>query len=307
MQETLNYFKGDDLAANVWLSKYAAPGETTPDQMHARLAKEFARIDAKYQETEFEHKSHLSDYGQSRADLTEERILNYFKNFKYIVPQGSVMSTLGTQTIASLSNCYVVEEPGDSYGYILKTDEELAHLYKRRGGVGTGVSKLRPAGAPTTNTGKSSTGPISFMERFSNTTREVAMNGRRGALMLTIDIRHPDVEQFIEVKKDRTKVTGANISIKVRDDFMQAVKTNSEYCLRFPCDIEPVKKMSMSLNMMYQIDGNYYKWINARDLWDKIIKGAWDSAEPGLLFIDRAIDYSPDGVYDTYRPTNTNP
>lgn len=179
MTETLNYFKGDELAANVWLSKYAVPGETTPDQMHIRLAKEFARVDAKYQENEFEHKSHLSDYGQSREDLTEERILDYFKDFKYIVPQGSIMSTLGTQTIASLSNCYVVEEPGDSYGYILKTDEELAHLYKRRGGVGTGVSKLRPAGALTTNTGKSSTGPISFMERFSNTTREVAMNGRR--------------------------------------------------------------------------------------------------------------------------------
>lgn len=125
--------------------------------------------------------------------------------------------------------------------------------------------------------------------------------------MLTIDIRHPDVEQFIDIKKDRTKVTGANISIKIRDDFMAAVKNNEDYCLRFPCDIEPIKKMSMSLNTIYQIDGNYYKWINAKELWNKIIQAAWNSAEPGLLFIDRAIDYSPDGVYERYKPTNTNP
>ena len=125
--------------------------------------------------------------------------------------------------------------------------------------------------------------------------------------MLTIDIRHPDVDKFIDIKKDRTKVTGANISIKVRDDFMKAVKNNTEYCLRFPCDIEPVKKIDMSLNVSYNIDGNYYKWINARELWNKIIEAAHDSAEPGLLFIDKAIKYSPDGIYDRYRPTNTNP
>lgn len=177
----LNYFNGDQLAANVWETKYAAEGEKTPDEMHRRMAKEFARIEQKYQDYEdgtYGH-YHLSDYGQIRKDLTEEDIYNYFKDFNFIVPQGSIMSTLGTNTIASLSNCYVVDEPGDSYGYILKTDQELAQLYKRRGGVGTGISGLRPAGTPTTNTAKSSTGAVSFMERFSNTTREVAMNGRR--------------------------------------------------------------------------------------------------------------------------------
>lgn len=181
MTETIAYFKGDELAANVWLSKYAVPGETTPDQMHRRMAKEFARIEREYylMDTYPDHENHVTDYGKTRKPLTEERIYEYFKDFKYIVPQGSIMSTLGTDKIASLSNCYVVEEPGDSYGYILKTDQELAQLYKRRGGVGTGISKLRPEGAITHNTAQSSTGAVSFMERFSNTTREVAMNGRR--------------------------------------------------------------------------------------------------------------------------------
>lgn len=175
MQQTLNYFKGDELAANVWLSKYAAEGEETPDQMHRRMAKEFARIEQKYpSKTE-----NLSNYGKSRKPLTEESVYEYFKDFKYIVPQGSIMSTLGTNVVASLSNCYVVAEPGDSYGHILQTDQELAQLYKRRGGVGTGISQLRPEGSKTNNTAKSSTGAVSFMERFSNTTREVAMKGRR--------------------------------------------------------------------------------------------------------------------------------
>lgn len=181
MTEALKYFGGDELAANVWQSKYAATGEKTPDEMHRRMAKEFARIDEQYQEEEglsFPQEG-VSTYWKKRKSLTEEKIYEYFKDFKYIIPQGSIMSTLGTTTIASLSNCYVVPEPGDSYGYILQTDQELAQLYKRRGGVGTGISKLRPSGAQTNNTAKSSTGAVSFMERFSNTTREVAMNGRR--------------------------------------------------------------------------------------------------------------------------------
>lgn len=182
MVETNDYFKGDDLAKSVWQSKYAAAGETSPDEMHQRMAKEFARIEKKYAKLEERISpdiSLLSTYGQNRSYLTEESIMNYFRKFKYIIPQGSIMSTLGTDTIASLSNCYVVDEPGDSYGHILKTDQELAQLYKRRGGVGTGISKLRPESAKTNNTARSSTGAVSFMERFSNTTREVAMNGRR--------------------------------------------------------------------------------------------------------------------------------
>lgn len=181
MTESLNYFGGDDLAANVWSSKYAIEGEKTPDDMHKRMAKEFHRIDEQYQQYEaaWFPKGSVSEYWTKREPLTEESIHNYFKNFTFIVPQGSVMSTLGSGTVASLSNCYVVDEPGDSYGHILQTDQELAQLYKRRAGVGTGISKLRPSGTATKNTAKSSTGAVSFMERFSNTTREVAMNGRK--------------------------------------------------------------------------------------------------------------------------------
>jgi len=182
MTKTVQYFKGDELAASVFLSKYAAEGEETPDQMHRRMAQEFARVDYNYQLQEQSMNipmEGLSDYAKKRKELTEESIYEYFDKFGYIVPQGSVMSTLGTTTLASLSNCFVVDEPGDSYGHILNTDQELANLYKRRAGVGTGISGLRPEGSKTTNTAKSSTGAVSFMERFSNTTREVAMNGRK--------------------------------------------------------------------------------------------------------------------------------
>lgn len=181
-QKLLNYFNGDELAANVWKSKYAAEGEESPEDMHWRLAKEFYRIDRDYQKIEHEtgeNFDELSEYGQNRYDLTEESIFELFKDFKYIVPQGSIMSTLGTNVIASLSNCWVAQSPYDSYAGILKTDSDLAYYYKRRGGVGIDISNLRPANTSTNNTAKSSTGAISFMSRFSNTTREVAMNGRK--------------------------------------------------------------------------------------------------------------------------------
>lgn len=183
-KKLLEYFNGDELAANVWKSKYAAEGETTPDDMHKRLAKEFARVDEKYHEDEEEFfvngmYKKLSLYGQERDYLTKENIYKLFKDFKYIVPQGSVMATLGTDTIASLSNCWVVESPLDSYSGIHKTDGDLIYYYKRRGGVGVDISKLRPEGTKTKNSAKTSTGAVSFMHRFSNTTREVAMNGRK--------------------------------------------------------------------------------------------------------------------------------
>lgn len=185
-EDLLNYFNGDELAANVWKSKYAAEGETTPDQMHRRMAKEFATIEGLYQQEEIYVKENnpscneLSKYGKMRENLNEEKIFNLFKDFKYIIPQGSVMATLGTDQIASLSNCFVIGQPEDSYGGIFQKDEELVQLAKRRGGIGIDISTLRPKNTPTTNAAKSSTGAVSFMHRFSNSTREVAQNGRRG-------------------------------------------------------------------------------------------------------------------------------
>ena len=249
-KELLDYFKGDELAANVWLSKYAQEGETNPNQMHERMAEEFARIDQKYQTEEKQltkngSKADRSAYGLKRKDLTREDIYKLFKDFKYIVPQGSVMSTLGTKQIASISNCWVAESPLDSYAGIHKTDGDLIYYYKRRGGVGIDISNLRPANTSTNNTAKSSTGAISFMSRFSNTTREVAMNGRRGALMLSIDVNHPDVMEFIKIKRDLTKVTGANISIRLNNDFMKAVENDEDYALRFPCNTHYYKELKL--------------------------------------------------------------
>jgi len=289
-----NYFNQDELAMSVWQGKYAQEGETTPDDMHKRMAKEFARIESNYKEKEgnSENRTELSKYGQEREYLSEERIYDLFKHFKYVVPQGSIMSMLGSKKIGSLSNCFVVGQPEDSYGGILQKDEQLVQLMKRRGGVGLDISTLRPNNTPVTNAAGTSTGAVSFMERFSNSTREVAQNGRRGALMLSIDVRHPDVEHFITIKKDLTKVTGANISVMVRDDFMQAVKQNTNYTLRWPCDSD---------------NPSITKEIKARELWDKMIEAAHSTAEPGILFVDRHWDYSPDTVYPKYKGVTTNP
>ena len=319
------YFNNDELAASVWEGKYAAEGENNPDDMHKRMAKEFAKIEEKYAKSDFLvygdrtfDPSILSKYGQTRIDtLTEERIYNLFKDFKYIVPQGSIMSMLGVDKIGSLSNCFVIGQPEDSYGGILQKDEQLVQLMKRRGGVGIDISTLRPSGTDVTNAAKTSTGAASFMERFSNSTREVAQGGRRGALMLTIDCRHPDVFEFVNIKKDRTKVTGANISVMLRDDFMEAVKNDENYWLRFPCDM-PDEDVNMDygkpLNTIIPCKKfdtgeviSYTKRIKAKELYDSIVENAWENAEPGQMFIDRHWDYSPDGVYEQYRGVTTNP
>ena len=330
--ELLNYFKGDELAANVFLSKYAQEGDITPDDMHKRMAKEFAKVEKKYQEKEkedyedasFQAIEHLSKYCTSRENLTEESIYNLFKDFKYIIPQGSIMSNLGNKAITSLSNCFVIGQPTDSYGGICKKDEEMAQLMKRRGGVGLDISTLRPATTKVSNAAKSSTGAVSFMHRFSNTTREVAQDGRRGALMLSIDINHPDVMDFIKIKRDLTKVTGANISIKLNKEFMQAVKKDEDYILRFPCTAQLSEMYwetdntadkgfeGFNLNELYQVyQGNsekvYIKRIKAKEYWNEIIKSAHGVAEPGLMFWDNMIDYSPDGVYEQFKAITTNP
>ena len=245
LKRSIKYFNGDELAATTWMNKYAMTDndgefvESSPDDMHNRMAKEFARIENNYT-LRYDLNGgakFLSEYGQKRGPLTEEKIYNLFKGFGYIIPQGSVMSSLGNHyKLASLSNCIVVPEIHDSYGGVFYTDQQLAQLFKRRCGVGVDISTLRPSGAKVSNAAGSTSGAVSFMNRFSNTTREVAQNGRRGALMLSMDIAHPDVEDFITIKQDLQKVTGANISIRLSDEFMKAVDNNTEYTHRWPID-----------------------------------------------------------------------
>ncbi len=280
------YFKGDELAARVWVNKYALKDsygnlyEHTPDDMHHRLAKEFARIEKKYPNP-----------------LSEDAIYGLLKDFKYIIPQGSPMAGIGNDyQVGSLSNCFVIGLDGtpDSYGGVLKIDEEQIQLMKRRGGVGHDLSHVRPKGSPVKNSALTSTGLVPFMERYSNSTREVAQEGRRGALMLTVSIKHPDSEAFIDAKMDGTKVTGANVSVRIDDEFMRAVEQDAEYEQKFPIQIE---------------HPYISKKIRARELWRKIVHNAWKSAEPGVLFWDTIIRESiPDCYADKgFRTISTNP
>ena len=298
LDSCLAYFKGDELAATTWINKYAVKTkkgeflESTPDQMHKRMAKEFGRIEKQYEGKEISVED-LSDYGKKRKFLTEDAIFKLFKDFKYVIPQGSVMSSLGNDNvIASLSNCVVVPPVYDSYGGIFHTDEQLAQLFKRRCGVGVDLSNLRPRGAQVSNSAGSTTGAVSFMDRFSNTTREVAQNGRRGALMLTMDIAHPDIEEFVTIKQDLTKITGANISLRLSDEFMIAVVNDDDYMLRWPIDSKKPK---------------YTKTIKAKELWNTIIKCAHNTAEPGLIFWDRQHYYSTSSIYPDFKNSSTNP
>ena len=298
LESALSYFKGDELAATTWMNKYAVKGkngefqEATPDQMHKRMATEFGRMEEKYLGIE-KNVEGLSDYGKTREFLSEDAIYNLFKDFKYVIPQGSVMSSLGNKNvIASLSNCVVVPPVYDSYGGIFHTDQQLAQLFKRRCGVGVDLSNLRPSGAQVSNSAGTTTGAVSFMDRFSNTTREVAQNGRRGALMLTMDIAHPDIEEFVTIKQDLTKITGANISLRLSDEFMEAVVKDGDYTLRWPIDSETPK---------------YTKTIRAKNLWDNIIKCAHNTAEPGLIFWDRQHHYSTSSIYPGFKNSSTNP
>lgn len=298
LKTSLAYFNNDELAATTWINKYCLKDksgnflETTPDDMHQRMAKEFGRIETKYQSKEIVT-DNLSPYGKKRKPLTAERIYNFFKDFKYVIPQGSVMFGLGNSNVnASLSNCVVIPSVLDSYGGISYTDQQLAQLFKRRCGVGVDLSELRPKNAEVSNAAGSTTGAVSFMERFSNTTREVAQNGRRGALMLTMDVKHPDIEDFITVKQDLTKITGANISVRLSDEFMTAVVNDTKFTLQWPIDSKEPK---------------YTKDIDAKDLWNKIIACAHKTAEPGLIFWDRQHQYSTSSVYPGFKNSSTNP
>ncbi|TXE09449.1 adenosylcobalamin-dependent ribonucleoside-diphosphate reductase [Gelidibacter salicanalis] len=282
----LQYFKGDDLAARVWLNKYALKDsqgniyENTPNAMHTRIAKEIARVESKYENS-----------------MSEQEVFDLIKNFKYIVPQGSPMAGIGNPfQIASLSNCFVIGNSGDSdsYGGIMKIDQEQVQLMKRRGGVGHDLSHIRPKSSPVKNSALTSTGIVPFMERYSNSTREVAQDGRRGALMLSVSINHPDAEDFIDAKLEQGKVTGANVSVRIDDDFMKAVKADAQYTQKYPIFSENPK---------------FSKTIEANGIWKKIVHNAWKSAEPGILFWDTIINESvPDCYADLgYKTVSTNP
>lgn len=284
-QSSLEYFKGDELAANVWMNKYALRNgdkiyELNPDMMHHRLASEFARIEGNYPNP-----------------MSEETIYGLLKDFKYIIPQGSPMSGIGNDfQVVSLSNCFVIGNSGssDSYGGIMKIDQEQVQLMKRRGGVGHDLTHIRPSGSPVKNCAITSTGVVPFMERYSNTTREVAQGGRRGALMLSISIKHPNAEQFIDAKLEQGKITGANVSVKITDEFMECVRDGSPFVQQYPIDSKhPIISQE----------------IDARALWNKIIHNAWASAEPGVLFWDTILRESvPDCYADYgYRTISTNP
>ena len=280
------YFKGDELAATVWVNKYALKDsfgrlyERTPDDMHKRIAKEISRIEKKYPNP-----------------LIEKKIYELIRDFRYIVPQGSPMTGIGNDfQIASLSNCFVIghDGPSDSYGGILKVDQEQVQLMKRRGGVGHDLSHIRPKGSPVLNSALTSTGIVPFMERYSNSTREVAQDGRRGALMLSISIQHPDAENFIDAKMVKGKVTGANVSVRINDEFMKAVMENQPFTQKYPVDSD--KPL-------------YEKKIDARKLWEKIIHNAWRSAEPGVLFWDTVTRESVADCYADlgFKTVSTNP
>ena len=283
---SLDYFKGDDLAARVWVNKYALKDskgniyELTPNDMHRRIAKEIARVEANYPNP-----------------LSEKEVFDLIKDFKYIVPQGSPMAGIGNPyQIASLSNCFVIGNNGDSdsYGGIMKIDQEQVQLMKRRGGVGHDLSHIRPKGSHVKNSALTSTGIVPFMERYSNSTREVAQDGRRGALMLSISINHPDAENFIDAKMEQGKVTGANVSVRIDDAFMQAIKEGKDYVQKYPVHTENPK---------------FSKTIDANELWKKIVHNAWKSAEPGILFWDTITRESvPDCYADLgYKTVSTNP
>ena len=280
------YFAGDELAATVWVSKYALKAsyghiyESTPTQMHERIAAELERIENKY-----------------ANPLNKAQIFELLDHFRYIIPQGGPMTGIGNNfQVASLSNCFVIghKNPADSYGGIFRMDEEQVQLMKRRGGVGHDLSHIRPAGSPVLNSALTSTGIVPFMERYSNSTREVAQDGRRGALMLSLSIKHPDAENFIDAKLDTNKVTGANVSIKIDDEFMRAAIDGRTYTQQFPINSDKPK---------------YVKHIDARKLWSKIIHNAWKSAEPGVLFWDTIIRESvPDCYADQgFTTVSTNP
>ena len=304
-------FNENSLAYQVWKSKYAKDGEVSPIQTIERVCKAFSEAEGKYKTAwEKTDKNLLSDYGKKRQYLSYEKIFDLMKDFKYVIPGGSVLSGLGTDEIISVSNCFVISSPNDSYHDIMKSRTEQVELMKRRGGVGYDLSKLRPRNAKVNNAAKSSTGAASFMDVCSDITNETSQCGRRGALMLTLSITHPDAEEFALKKQNLTKVTGANISLKVTDEFMKKVEGNADFIQRFPIDldIDNIDLSKLKYNELTEVGGNQFvKRIKAKELWKTLIHCAWNTAEPGIIFDDRMHNYAPDGVYDEFKMISTNP
>ncbi len=283
-EKSLEYFDGDELASNVFITKYALTSkdgellEETPDDMHRRMAREFARIEKKYPDP-----------------MTEEEIFSLFKDFKYVIPQGSPMSGIGNPyQVQSISNCFVIDSPYDSYGGICKADQELVQIAKRRGGVGFDLSTIRPKGMTTGNCARTTDGIEVFMDRFSNSCREVAQGGRRGALMLTISVHHPQIRDFIKIKRDLTRVTGANISVRLTDEFLRAVENEENFNLRWPVNSD---------------NPEITETVSAKDVWAEIVENAHATAEPGLLFWDNAKNLTPSDIYSAegFASKSTNP
>ena len=284
LKSSTAYFDGDELAANVFAGKYALQDsesnflEQNPEDMHRRLASEFARIELNYPNP-----------------MSEEEIFGLFNRFKDVIPQGSPMSGIGNNyQIQSISNCFVIESPHDSYGGILKTDQEQVQIMKRRGGVGFDVSNIRPKNLPTSNAAKTTSGLEVFLDRFSNSCREVAQGGRRGALMITLSVHHPQIRDFIKIKRDLSRVTGANISVRLTEEFMCAVRGGDPINLRFPVESKsPIVE----------------EWVDAKELWHEIVESAHEAGEPGLLFWDTAKSMTPADIYKTegFGSTSTNP
>lgn len=319
------YFEGDELAAKVFLSKYAGEGEKTPDNMHQRIAFNVSEIERKFKKELTDKRINidkLSDLGQEYLqELCEsndyqirDKWFNLFRHFKYIVPGGSIMASLGNTNNASLANCFVIDGPKDKMGEIMDKGKEMAYLFMRRGGVGTHLDYLRPNGALVHNAAKTSSGAASFMEYYSTTVKIVGQNSRRGALMLCMSDKHPDIVEFITMKQDLSKVTGANVSVKISKDLIKAYKNNEDWLLKWPIDsnIENFvdwKSQDYEYNKLYPINDNkaYFKKIKARELFDLIITSAWKTAEPGILLWDNILDYDPASVYPKLRAVSTNP
>ncbi|HAI39148.1 MAG TPA: adenosylcobalamin-dependent ribonucleoside-diphosphate reductase, partial [Maribacter sp.] len=283
-KETLNYFGNDELATNVWMTKYCLKDkegnllEKTPEDMHRRLAREFARVEKKF---------------NGLRTMSEEQIFDILKNFDYVVPQGSPMMGIGNNHVnVSLSNCVVVGPPGDNISSIMDSGKDLANLFKRRCGVGLDLSHLRPENASVNNSAGTTSGAWSFADLYSYVCRMIGQNGRRGALMLSMDIRHPDIEQFVTMKHDLTKVTGANVSVKISDEFMKAVENNETFTLKFPIDSE---------------EPTVTKEINATELWERVVDSATKTAEPGLLMWDNILKYLPANEYEQFKTECVNP
>ena len=320
MVEKENYFENDDLGYEVWKSKYQLNGETL-DEFFQRIANEFARLD-NFKNAKNIDISKLSYYGKKRIDKNRyNQFYDLFKDFKYIIPGGSVLAGIGSGKPVSLSNCFVLNTD-DSIEELFDTASNMSQIYKRRGGVGVDLSSLRPNGAGVNNAAKTTGGVVPFMELFSQVTNTIGQNGRRGALMISIDINHPDSPDFIISKQNLSKITGANISVKLNKEFKKAVENDEDYWLTWPCQyrkIEPSDKdipynELRSVTDINMIDDKevvtfkgYIKKIRAKELWDSIIQCAWNTAEPGILFWDTILDNDPASVYDKFKAVSTNP